>query len=424
MNVLLKKATIVFKGHPLHLKKRDILIKKGKIAEIKSAIKSSNTNVISSPDLCVSPGWVDLRANFREPGHEHKEDLTSGLNAASAGGFTSVVTMPNTTPVIDNNTTIQFLINSSLNHTTQIKPAGAISKGLASEQLSEMADMKKSGAVAFTEDIHFLPNSNLLAKALEYSKTIGSSLFTFPHDETLVSDGQMHEGRTSTSLGVKGIPYLSEEVQLSRDIQLLRHYGGKIHVSAISSKGSVELIKSAKKEGLNITCGIHAFQLSFTDEDVNSFDSRFKVLPPFRSEADRKALIKGLLDGTIDAVCSGHEPEDVEEKKREFTEAAFGISGIETAYSSMNSAKGNKLTTEELVEKLSTKPREIIGLPLGDISTNIQADLTVFDPSEDWHFTRDQLISKSKNTPFNEVSFKGKVLGVINNGRTYFGALK
>jgi dihydroorotase len=303
MTILIKKATIVQPENKHHLKTKDILIKNGKILKIGTSITEKDAKVITSKNLYVSPGWADMRANFRDPGHEYKEGLTNGLKAATKGGFTGVVTMPTTEPAVDNQSAVQYLkVNSSTN-ACEIFPAGSISKGLKGKVLSEFYDMGSSGAVAFTEDTQFLDNTNLLSKALEYSKTIDSLVYSFPHDPHLVEGGQMHEGKTSTMLGMKGIPAISEEIQLARDLKLLEHYGGKLHVIAISTANSVQLIKNAKKAGLNVTCSVHSHQLCFTDEDVNDFDSRFKVLPPFRTENDRKALIKGLKDETIDAIC-------------------------------------------------------------------------------------------------------------------------
>ncbi len=418
MNILIKKAKIFQRGNRHHLKTRDIHVKNGKILKIAASIKVDSAKTISSENLCVSAGWLDMRVNFREPGHEYKEGLANGLKTAAKGGFTGVVTMPTTYPVVDNNTAVQFLKNNSASSVTEIFPAGSVSKGFEGKQLSEFHDMTESGAVAFTEDTKLLNNSNLLSKALEYSKTIGTLVYSFPYDPNLASNGQMHEGKTSTLLGMKGIPSVSEEIQLSRDIQLLKHFGGKLHVVAISTEESVNMIKSAKKEGLAITCSVHAHQLSFTDKDVSTFDSRFKVLPPFRSDKDRKALIKGLKDGTIDAICSGHEPEDIEEKKREFTVAAFGISSLETAFSAAHTELGKNYPLEDLIDKFTTAPREILGLPKAIIKEGQVANFTLFDPSKKWTFQREEMISKSKNTPFNNSKFTGKVVGVVNRGKS------
>lgn len=417
MTILIKKATIVQPGNKNHLKKKDILIKNGKISKIAAAIPESGAKVVSCKNLHISPGWLDLRANFRDPGHEYKEGLLNGLKAATQGGFTGVVTMPSTNPVVDNQSAVQYLKSNSSNSACEVFPAGSISQGLKGNTLSEFYDMTSSGAVAFTEDTKFLGNTNLLSKALEYSKTINSLVYSFPYDPHLVEGGQMHEGKTSTMLGMRGIPAVSEEIQLARDIKLLEHFGGRLHVVAISSANSVQLIKDAKKAGLNITCSVHSLQLCFNDEDVNDFDSRYKVLPPFRTEKDKKALIKGLKDGTIDAICSGHEPEDVEEKKKEFTEAAFGISAIEIAYSAVQTALKGELTPEQVCEKFSSNPREIIGKASEEIATGNKANVTLFDPTLKWEFNRDKMVSKSKNSPYDQQEFTGKVIGVVNRGK-------
>lgn len=414
----MQKASIIDSRSALNGKKRDILISKGKIQKIAVNIKGGNAKVIKSSNLCVSIGWMDFRANFRDPGHEYKENLESGLNAAARGGFTAVGLMPSTTPPIDSKADVEYLLNRAKNHLVQLIPYGSLSKDLKGETLSEMYDMFLAGARAFTDDKESVKQAGLMQRALYYVKNFGGLVLSFPYDKTIVSNGQINESVISTRLGLKGIPALAEEIQVTRDIYLTEYTGSRIHIGPVSSPKSVELIRDARKNQLKISSEISSHQLYFSDEDLIDYDSNLKVMPPLRQKADQKALIKGLKDGTIDIISSDHSPEDEENKKLEFDFAAFGISGIETAFAAANTALAKHLNLDELIGKISINPREVLGLELPEITEGEIANLSIFDPDADFIYQAKNAVSLSRNNPFMDKKLKGKVIGVINRGHT------
>ncbi|MEO0403320.1 MAG: dihydroorotase, partial [Bacteroidota bacterium] len=321
MRWVIKSAQIIYPGHPLHQKKRDILIEDGIILDIKGSISTEeNDQVIKMKNLSVSLGWVDLGARACDPGHEQKEDLNSSLNALAKGGFTQAVILPASSPIPDEKSIIDYLIQSSDHHLVELLPAGSISKGSNGSQLSEMFDMLSSGAVAFCDE-QPVDRADLVNRALEYCKSFKGLIYSIPFDRDLSNKGLMHEGESSTKMGVAGIPALAEEARLARDLEILRYTEGRLHVYGVSTSRSVQMIKAAKKEGLKVTASIAAHQLCFTDEDLKGYDSNFKVLPPFRSKKDINALVKGLDEGTIDALHTDHHPQQIEDKKREFQHA-------------------------------------------------------------------------------------------------------
>lgn len=411
MKTLIKSAIIVDATSSHHLKKRDILIENGKIISISSTIDDDKAKVITGKGLHVSQGWIDMRANFCDPGFEFKEDLASGMKAAARGGFSTVVLMPSTLPVMDNKSAIEYISAKTKGKKVRVLPCGTLSDKMEGKQLSEMFDMHTAGAIAFTDDKQRV-GTELMSKALDYSNNFGGLIISFPYDNGVSAHGLINEGTTSVSLGLKGIPNIAEEMQLHRDIELLRYSGGRLHVSLISTAKSVELIRNAKKDKLNITCGIAAHQLSFTDEDLSGFDSNLKVLPPFRSKEDRKALIAGLKDGTIDCICSDHTPEDVEHKVREFEDANFGISSIETAFSAAWTALEQHLTIEEVISKFTTSPASVLKMNHAPIEEGNATDLTVFSLEQSTTFTKEDWESKSLNSPFVGMELKGRVVGV------------
>lgn len=417
MKTLIKSAIIVDKKSKHHLKKRDLLLDKGRIVKIASSIDEDGLKTVSHKNLHVSPGWIDMRANFQDPGNEHKEDLESGMKAAAKGGFTSVVLMPSTDPAVSHKAQIEYLLNKAKGNVVRILPTGTLSQDCKGENLSEMYDMFRSGAVAFTDDKRSINRTEMMSRGLDYARNFDGLVLSFPFDNGVNPGGMINEGKISVSLGMKGIPALAEELRLKRDIELLRYHGGRMHVSLISTEKSVEIIRQAKKEGLAITSGICAHQLFFTDEDLVSFDTRLKVLPPFRTKADIKALVKGLSDGTIDVICSDHSPEDIEAKKREFEHAAYGISSIETSFSTALTALEKKLDLEKNIAAISDNPRAVLGLEPVTIDEGAEVDLTLFDPSASVNFAASDFASKSKNSPLLNKPLKGRVIGVAR-GKT------
>ncbi len=419
MNILIKSATIIDPNSSLHGKKRDLLIERGIITEIGANLKADKSvKVVESADLHVSAGWIDMQVNFRDPGHEQKENITTGLDAAAHGGFTAVCIMPGTNPPIHSKSQVEYIINKAKDHLVTVYPIGCISHDREGKDMAEMFDMKSSGAVAFSDDKRSIEDSGLLLRSLQYANNIGSFLITHCDDQTISGDGKMNEGETATKLGLKGIPGLAEELMVQRNIAVLEYTGGKLHLPIISTKKSVEMVKHAKSKGLNISAGVAAHLLFFDDTALSEFDTNFKTSPPLRSKEDVEALKKGLSVGTIDVIVSDHSPEDIENKDVEFDHASFGMIGLESFYGATNSAL-NKLDVEVIIEKFTGNPRKILGITAPLIKENEKANLTIFDPSITWKFEHHHIHSKSKNTPFIGATLKGKVIGAINNGKTF-----
>ncbi len=411
MNLLIKQAKIIDPNSPHNGQKVDILIENGKIRSVKKSISGTKIKVFKAENLHVSPGWFDMHVNFRDPGYEHKEDLITGCRAAAFGGFTGVACMPSTNPPIHTKSEVEYVKNKTEGSIVDVYPIGALSHQLKGEEMTEMFDMYHSGAVAFSDDKIPVHNSGLLMRALLYVNGFDGLIITHSEDKYISHDGKMNEGVTSTSLGLKGMPALAEELMISRNIYLTEYTKSRIHISTISTAESVELIRNAKRRGINVTAEVAAHHLALDDSFLHDFDSNYKINPPLRTKADIEALKKGLADGTIDAICSDHSPEDEEMKKREFDDAAFGIIGLETAYAVANT----HLSRVDLITKFAIRPREILNLPVPVIKVGERANLTLFDPNKKWTFTESDIRSRSKNTPFVGTSFKGKALGIYNN---------
>ena len=415
MNLLIKSAKIIDPNSPHNGKKVDILIEEGIIVKMKEGItEKNNTTVFEAENLHVSPGWFDMHVNFRDPGFEYKEDLASGTKAAAYGGFTGVACMPSTLPPIHTKSEVEYIKNKTTHSIVDVYPIGALSYNLDGKDLSEMYDMHLSGAVAFSDDKKSIANPGLLCRALLYSKNFNGLIISFADDKDISLDGKMNEGIVSTSIGLKGMPSLAEEIMIARDIFLAEYTESKIHFSTVSTAMSVALIRAAKAKGLNVTSEVSAHQLALNDSSLNDFDSNYKVNPPLRTIGDIEALIQGLSDGTIDVICSDHSPEDEEMKKREFDHAAFGIIGLETAFAVLSSALHKKLTLEQIIGKIAINPRKILNLDLAVLKEGENANITFFNPSLAWTFKENNIQSKSKNTPFIGMSFTGKALGIYN----------
>lgn len=422
MNLLIKSAVIVDNNSSLNNQKMDILIEKGAIVKIAKSIKNANNyKEITFPDLHVSIGWFDFRANFCDPGNEHKEDFTSGLKAAALGGFTGVVAMPDSHPVADNKASIEYVINKTANSIVNVYPAGCLSEKAEGKEIAEMYDMHNAGAVAFTDNKKSIENPSLLTRAMLYSKSFNGLIMEFPNEKNIFNKGQINEGVVSTRLGMKGIPSLAEELQVARAIYLAEYCDATIHLTNISAKKSVELIKKAKAKGLKITADVNSYHLLLDESSLENFDSNFKVLPPLRTNDDQKTLIKGLKEGTIDIICSDHTPENIENKKCEFDHAAFGIINLQTSFAVANTATKGKLDLAELIEKFTIAPRKLLKIETPTIKEKTLANLTLFSPNTETKFTTSEIASKSKNTPFIDKKLTGKVYGVINKNKMLMG---
>jgi dihydroorotase len=426
LKLLLKSVKIIDKNSDFHNQTIDVLIEDGVISLPVprggvSFDSQEGLKIIEGENLHLSVGWIDMRVSPKDPGYESKEDLTSLTNAAMAGGFTEIVTLPNTKPTIQTKESVAYFKQFSSNRLVQIHPAAAITKNCEGKDFTEMIDLHHAGAIAFTDGEHPIWNADILLKTLQYLYPINALLMNRPEEQHLAMFGQMHEGIESTLLGMKGIPAMAEELMIMRDLKLLEYANiqsenSVLHFSTISTAKSVELIREAKKKGLPVSCDIAAHQLAFTDADLREFDTNLKVNPPFRSQNDIEALQKGLADGTIDAVVSDHNPQDEEAKNLEFDLADFGIIGLETAFAVANNY--GKLSIDNLIEKFTTNPRNLLRMPQISIKEGEIANLTLFNPDLEWTFTESDIQSKSKNSPFIGKKIKGKVLGVFKGNLT------
>jgi len=410
MSILIKSAKIIDASSKFNGKTQDILIINGKIQEINNEINSKAKKTISFKDLHLSPGWLDTSVCFGEPGLEEREDLSNGAQTASFSGFTDIVLNPETQPYLDTKADISYIKSNSKDFVTKIHPLGCLTKEAKSKKLADLFEMFESGAVGFYDFKRPITNSNLIKIALQYVQNFNGLVISFPYEKSLCPNGQMHEGQISTNYGLKGIPTISEEIMLKRDLKILEYTGGKIHIPCISTEESVKLIQEAKKNKLNVTCSVSINNLFFNDDKLKDFDTRFKVLPPIRSEEHRKALIKGLKDGIIDFVTSDHTPIDIDKKKTDFENSLFGSTGLESLYGALNSLFDLNTTIDIL-----TRRKETFGLEKSSINEGQTACLSLFNPNIEYEFLKENIISKSKNSCFIGSKLKGKALGIISN---------
>ncbi len=414
--LLIQSATILYPQSAFHGKVSDILIIDGKISEIAKKISVSDGDVIKvqAKGQFLCPGFFDMNVNFGEPGLETKEDMISGCRTAAAGGYTGLALMPNTQPPIHSKAEVNFLVSRSKENLVDIYPLGCISHKREGKELAEMYDMQQSGAIAFSDGNRPVSDAGLMSRALLYTKSFEGLIFSYAEDQEIAGSGKMNEGVMSTFLGMKGNPALAEELMVSRDLYLAGYHDTRIHFSTISSSRSVDLIRKAKKAGQKVTCDVAAHHLVLTENELEGFDSQYKVKPPLRTRADQKALIAGLKDGTIDAISSQHTPHEIEFKNVEFEIASYGMIGLQTA---LPLALKAGLEPELIVEKLALAGRKILGLPVQELESGNSANFIVFDPSEEWTLDEETNASKSSNSPFMGGRLKGKVRLIVNNGQ-------
>lgn len=417
MKYIIRQVKVVDSTSAHNGKTLDLLISNGTIEKIGKSISAPKAKEIKIKGLHVSPGWVDMQANFRDPGHEYKETIASGCEAAMKGGFTRVCLQSSTEPSVDSKSQVKYIIKASLHEPIDIHPIGAISYKREGKELTELFDMSEAGAIAFSDDKRTIENVKLLELGLNYCKNLNKPLIHFPDTPSLSGDGQVNEGDVSVQLGMKGKPSMAEEQCISRDTYILEYTDARLHYNLISTAGSVDLIKSAKKKKLNITSGVAAHQLYFTEDDLSGFDTVHKVNPPYRTSKDAKALIKGLNDGIIDVIVSDHSPEDIEHKNVEFNYARNGIINIQTAFAVANAALGDKINLSDLIDKFTTNPRTILGLPDASIKEGNNAELTFFDPNASFELSLEDNSSLSENSPFFKEELQGIVHGVLTKNK-------
>ena len=413
MDILIKSATIIDPQSAHHNTKRDILIEKGVIKKIAASINNqNNVKEISLENLHISQGWFDSSVSFGEPGYEERETIDNGLKTAAESGFTNIALNANLLPVTDSKSTIQFLTSQAKNNAVSLYPIGALTVKSESKDLAELFDMHSEGAVSFYDYKKPITNANLLKIALQYAQNFDGLVQSFPLDVSVSKNGMMNEGVNSTKLGLKGIPSFSEELQVARDLYILEYTGGKLHIPTISTKKSVQLIKEAKKQGLDVTCSVAVSNLFLTDDLLEGFETQYKLLPPLRTKEDTKALLKALKDGVIDGVTSDHNPIDIENKKTEFDHAKFGSIGLESCFGALQSL----LPTEIAISALSNL-KERFNIPFETIEEGNRANITFFNPDVAWTFTEKDIISTSKNAAFINQKLKGKAYGVFANNK-------
>ncbi len=419
MKILIESVEIADKNSSWNKKEVNILIN-DRLIEYIGHEKPAAEKTVYGMGLMLSPGWLDMRCSLRDPGFEFKEDIYSGVACAAEGGFTEIVCLPNTQPGIQSKDVVEYVKSRAREQVVNVYPMGYVSVDGKGQELTEMIDMYMAGAVAFTDAENAVWHTGLLSKALQYLQTFDGLLINHPEDSNLTKYGQMNEGKHSTLLGLKGIPKIAEEMMIIRDLELLKYTGGKIHFSRITSAKSVDIIRNAKKKGLAVSCDIAAHQIAFDDAVMADFDTNLKINPPFRLKEDNDALVKALIDNTIDVIVSDHCPQDVESKKLEFDLAEFGITGLETAFAVANTYLGKKLELDNLLDKFCYQPRQLLKINQPIIEVGNRANLTLFSIDLEWVYGEKIIKSKSKNSPFIGKKLKGKALAIFNNGKNYF----
>ena len=419
MQLLIKNAILIDPSSKYNGEKISILIKKGQIEKIGKRLLAEKANMLDAKGAYLSVGWLDIGASVGDPGYEHREDFKTVEKAALAGGYTAIACLPNTSPAIHSKSEVLYVKNRSEGSAVDFLPIGAVSENCAGKDITEMYDMRAAGAVAFSDGKNPVQDSGLMMRALQYVQPFNGVVINQPLDKNVAQGGQLHEGVISTSLGLHGIPGMAEELIVQRDIYLSEYTGSKLHLLNISTAESVRLVRLAKKKGVKVTASVAAMNLAYTDAALSDFDSNFKVLPPLRSEQDRKALLEGLKDGTIDCITSNHTPLDVEEKNLEFYYAKFGAIGLQSAFSLACQSLGDAVSPYLILEKMASGPRSILGLPTPSIDIGQKANLTLFDLKKEWVLEQAGIFSKSKNSPFVGKKMKGHVLATVS-GKTLF----
>lgn len=419
MTILIRKAFITHPASSFNGQVKDILIEDGIIKQIADTVTAKADNVIEKENMHVSPGWVDVFAHFCDPGYEFKETLQTGAAAAAAGGYTHVFVLPNTNPVVNSKSQVEYIKEKSRLLPVNIHPLGAVSKNAEGKDLAEMYDMFASGAIAFSDGIKPVQSSGVLLKALQYVKAFEGVVIQLPDDKTIGTYGLMNEGIISTRLGLPGKPVIAEEMMVARDIELATYAASRLHFTGITSERSVDHINTAKEKGVQVTCSVTPYHLYFSDEDLLQYDTNLKVSPPLRTPAHREALREAINKGLIDCIASHHLPQEWDSKTCEFEYAGNGMIGLETAF---GVAGASGIGAAQWVILSSINPRKIFSLPGAYIEEGYAADLTLFNPGVTYVFQEQQIQSKSKNSPFIGKELTGKVIGIINGEKVFLNS--
>jgi dihydroorotase len=414
MKILLQQVKIADPNSPHNGTIKDILIVDSIINKIDNDLKDDSATYCNGENIIASPGWVDIFSHACDPGYEFRETLESCADTAAAGGFTEVFTLPDTNPVTDSKTQVEYITQKSQGLKINIHPLGAISKKREGKELAEMYDMKQSRAIAFTDGLQPVQNAGLFLKALQYVKSFNGVIIQLPQDKSINASGLMNEGIVSTRMGLQGVPAIAEELIIARDIELLRYTNSALHITGITTAKSVALIKAAKNEGLNISCSVTPYHLFFCDEDLQSYNTNLKVNPPLRKRSDMLALREAVLNGNIDCIASHHLPEDWDDKTCEFEYAKPGMIGLQTCYAAVQTALPN-LSSEQVADLFSLTARKIFQLENSSIMEGNRAEITLFNTNE-FIFKKEKNKSKSQNSAFMNIPLKGNVIGVVSKG--------
>jgi dihydroorotase len=400
----------------------DVLIDKGKVAAIGKGLEAQGAEVIDADGKIVTPGLVDIHVHLRDPGLEYKEDIASGTLSAVTGGFTSIACMPNTKPVNDNLSVTNYILNKVKQEGhCRVFPIASISKGLQGESMTEMGELKEAGVYGVSDDGKPVGNAQLMRRAMEYAKPFGLTIVTHAEDLELVGSGVMNEGPVATELGLKGIPWVAEDAATAREIMLAEFTGARLHVAHVSTKGSIDLVRQAKQRGVNVTCEATPHHFTLTDEAVRGYKTNAKMNPPLRSTADREAVRQGIADGTVDAIATDHAPHHIDEKNVEFNLAMNGVVGLETALPlTLRLVEEGLIDLPKAVALMTSGPAAALGIPAGQLAEGGVADVTVIDAACEWTVDAQQLVSKSKNTPFDGWAMKGAALCTIVGGKIVY----
>ena len=428
-NILIKSGKIIDPDRKKEFDS-DVFIKEGRISKIDKKIEFKNLDIADKNDIFVidasgfiiSPGFVDMHVHLRDPGNEDEEDIKSGINAALKGGITTIACMPNTEPPIDSEHLVKYIIESAAKLDYKIFPIAAMTKKIKGKEITEFGILKRAGAIALSDDGRCVANSRIMYEIMEYASQFELLLILHEEDYSFSEYGLVHEGYFSSKLGLDGISYLSEDLIVARDIMLAKYTGARIHITHVSSKNSVEMIKKAKEDDVNITCDVTPHHLFFNDSYLSDFNTNFKVKPPIRSEEDREAIIAGIKEGVIDAVASDHAPHLETEKNTTFKEASFGAIGLETlfsaCYTKLYKQEGIKLP--DVISLFTSSPSNILDIESGSFKVGNKADITIFNPDKINKIRKQDFISKSVNSPFTGESLLGEVVYTINNGKLVF----